>query len=131
MRTLTALLAILTATACAPTEDTSAEDAGPYGAPLVDEEPEPEFVPMEVAMVEIDPPSVTEDDIENLTTAELRDLYFGGSGWSCCYSSICRAYRSRCADDEVLTTNGLGTICCSPSVNQCPDDGWDDVDAGT
>ncbi len=54
-----------------------------------------------------------------LTTEELHDLWFGDSGWGCCYTSLCAHLRAdKCTDDEVPATNGL-TVCCVPDIGQC------------
>ncbi len=62
---------------------------------------------------------------------DIHDLYFGDSGWRCCYTTVCRIMRDKtCANDEVPTTNGY-TSCCSPDIGQCVGYGqFQDYDAG-
>jgi hypothetical protein len=71
------------------------------------------------------PDAVTLEEIADagaaeLTVEELQDLWFGDSGWGCCYTSLCAHLRAdKCDDDEVPATNGA-TVCCVPDIGQCP-----------
>ena len=142
MRHYATLLLLLAACTTDATEYANEGSAGGYAlSETVDDEQDvvetfeelpPVDAPAEVSEDEGGP--YTDDELAEMTTEELQDLYFADSGWSCCYSDTCRVLRDRCEDDEVMTTNGLGTACCSPSIGQCPENGWgeggSDVDAG-
>ncbi len=107
---------------CAPATASQSESAGAAGAPAYLLEG-PAYDDEVVVDAYVADSGVEVEGVD----VDLHALYFGDSGWDCCYTSECETLREYfCDADEVPATDGLHT-CCVPNAGQCPDV---DVDAG-
>jgi len=69
----------------------------------------------------VEVPEVDAGAEPELDDRPIHERWFGDSGWFCCTAEDYSICPDLCDEGEVPTTNGIGTICCSPDIGQCAD----------